>query len=763
MAFSRGGRTSARGRGSGRGGGFGGADRGRGGGRGRGRGRGRGGSRPNKPTYNTARVESISEQDSDEQEKASNATDSDLDQLSGNSESDDSEEEDIAPPSYSTLLQNLNAGNQQDGHSRKRRKLEHKHTQVDDEHLDSETEQGIGPAAGISDSDDVGEEDDHDLEEETGASEDDDLDDKKSFDPFHEHIAEPDTGDLARSVRAISEGQFEMSKQEHDKQWKAIINVPLGRDKERRPHTRQVTGLESLPLKAKLKDPATRLKSTLSILEKSVAGYIFNYQDFLFCGRSVKNAQGLRVMSCVHALNHILKTRDKVIKNNAKLANQGVDAEIESQDQGFTRPKVLFLLPTRDCCFRVAETITKLFQPEQQENKKRFSDGFHDAEKKYSEDKPEDFRDLFDGNDDDMFRIGLKFTRKTLKFFSQFYNSDIILASPLGLRMAIGMEDAKKQDHDFLSSIELLVIDQADALLMQNWDHVDYILQHMNLQPKEPHGCDFSRVRPWYLDGQARFLRQTLVLSSFNTPELNQIFSKHMLNVAGKVKLAPLNYEGEIHNLHLASQVKQTFSRFESPSPALDPDTRFNYFISAIAPLLSKKPGRASRNTDDDDAVGNSPTGGGTLLFVPSYLDFVRLRNHFANSNLSFGCISEYTSLRDTARARSHFLSGRHAVMIYTERAHHFRRYRIRGVRRVVFYGLPENPLFYREVAGGFLGLHMEAMEKKGLTIGNAPGGDVRCMFCKWDVLKLERVVGTKRVGAMIREKHGGGDTFDFV
>ncbi|KAL1879904.1 hypothetical protein VTK73DRAFT_6716 [Phialemonium thermophilum] len=567
----------------------------------------------------------------------------------------------------------------------------------------------------------------------------DDDDDLDSSDPFEVHFADPDEKDVNEKILAMRDGKWQMTRVASHP-WRLLINSPRSVEKRETVLPKPISGPGDLKLKQRLREAAVDQKPQFNVLEGIIAPLIFNHSDVLFCERTLANSGNLRWMSCLHALNHVYKTRDRVIKNNGKLAKATGDDELELRDQGFTRPKVLFILPTRQSCVKMVNMLCRICRPDQQENRSRFDASYVEKDQKFGDHKPADFKDLFEGNDDDMFRLGVKFTRKSIKFFSQFYNSDILFASPLGLRMAIGSEEDKKIDFDFLSSIELVVVDHADALLMQNWEHVEFIFEHLNVQPKDAHGCDFSRVRNWYLEDQAKYFRQTLIFSTFNTPELSEVFRSYCRNWAGKV-LIQKEYHGTMLQM-LGHKTRQTFSRYEPPSIQADPDARFTYFTKAIIPTLTKNP--------KDSA--------GTLIFIPSYLDFVRIRNYFGTNpaveSLTFGAISEYTDVPEASRARSYFLNGRQRVLLYTERAHHFRRYRIKGVKRVIMYGLPDNPLFYEEIAGGFLRLSEQALQLE-------PGqGSVRIIFSKYDVLKLERIVGSQRVGRMIREK---GDTFDFI
>ncbi|KAF2673868.1 DUF1253-domain-containing protein [Microthyrium microscopicum] len=644
-----------------------------------------------------------------------------------NSGSDASDGEDSKSRPYNTLLDIFKINPEREEHRRKRRKL------------DTSTNALANNAASRHTDPDQPEIEEEEKEDgESHASEDEDV----QSDPFDSHFDQPQSHGLEQRLAALKEGGWSNSKQSFG-EGHSNFYVPKGQDEHFEQSANQKSLVANAAIKKKLQSAAKSLFQSLDPSELSLASSIFRYSDVLFGGRTVDNASTVRNMTCLHAMNHVFKTRDKVLKHNSKLSSSKDSSDASFRDQGFTRPKVLFLVPTRNSCARVVENLIELCQPEQQENRKRFEQNFSSSEGGVPEGRPDDFKELFAGNDDDMFRMGIKFTRKTVKFFSQFYNSDIIMASPLGLRNAIDSGDGKKQDYDYLSSIELVVIDQTDALLMQNWEHVTYVMSHLNLSPRESHDCDFSRVRMWSLDDQAKYLRQTIVLSAFITPEINSIFNSHMFNVFGKLKYQP-TYNGSA--LATGLPLKQTFSRFQSPSIQSDPDARFKFFTSTIIPWILRLP--------------RPPDGGvGVLIFIPSYFDFVRINNYFDTSptvsSLSFGTVTENKSpaTPDTRRARSYFLTGKNSVMLYTGRAHHFYRYAIKGVKSLVVYQLPDNPIFFKEIA---------AFLSASVTTGriSAEEGRIRALFSKWDALRLERIVGTERVRSMLGSS---GDTYDFV
>ena len=70
-----------------------------------------------------------------------------------------------------------------------------------------------------------------------------------------------------------------------------------------------------------------------------------------------------------------------------------------------------------------------------------------------------------------------------------------------------------------------------------------------------------------------------------------------------------------------------------------------------------------------------------------------------------------------------------------------FHRYKIRGIRNVVFYGLPDHAQFYTEfLSFPFLDNDVES-------------NDVTCraLFCKYDWMKLERIAGSGKAVELIR------------
>ncbi|CAK7213296.1 rRNA-binding ribosome biosynthesis protein utp25 [Sporothrix curviconia] len=768
----------SRGRGGPRGGGI----RGRGRGRGRGapRGRGRAIRFDSQRVAAQEDVEDESEEESPSEEEASEIEESEMD-----SESEKQKE------AYRNLMKSFESRSTA-GPAAKRRKLEHgaaddmaegekdDDEEEEDDKDENEDEEGEEDAEDDEDTEgkdvDYMDEDDYDAEEGFGLDNDDDDEEVDTTDPFETHYSAPDLKDVELRLEAIQADNWATLKSKAN-DTRQVFTLPQTHAADDFSPPAPVKAPQQLKLKKRLADINAK---PFGAVEQTMAPLLFNYYDTLFTERTPQNGEALRRLASLHAVNHVFKTRDRVLKNNDKLARiarkreeageTGADDDMDDdedgtyRDQGYNRPKVLILLPTRQSCARMVDAICAVYQPEQQENRKRFDEAYIDKNATIPEDRPADFRDLFDGNDDDMFRLGLKFTRKTIKYFSQFYNSDIILASPLGLRMAMGSEDTlatslaaskrkgskPKTDFDFLSSIEVVLMDQADALLMQNWEHVEHIFSHLNLLPRDNHDYDISRLRSWYLDDRAKYYRQTVVLSAVHTPALSELFRRFCHNWAGRVRVQAGEYKGIVGRIGVRG-VKQTFSRFDVATVDAEPDARFDYFTKAVVPTMIAK----TRGSSGGSTAANRSSG--VLVYIPSYLDFVRVRNWFATSvvvaNVSFGAISEYASVPEASRAMSHFLTGRHRVLLYSERAHHFRRHQINGVRTVILYGLPENPTFYTEITGGFLARSQRSQRLE-------PGqGTVRAMFSQYDAFRLERIVGSASVGQMLRER---SDTFVF-
>lgn len=124
---------------------------------------------------------------------------------------------------------------------------------------------------------------------------------------------------------------------------------------------------------------------------------------------------------------------------------------------------------------------------------------------------------------------------------------------------------------------------------------------------------------------------------------------------------------------------------------------------------------------------------------------------------------TRYSSNQDISRARQAFFAGNKSFLLVSERFHFFRRfafrarvpsvtgllifffvsfcrYKIRGIRNVIFYGPPDHPQFFTEfLSFPFLDDGVDA-------------SDVTCrvLYSKYDFFRMERIVGTKEAVAMV-------------
>lgn len=96
-------------------------------------------------------------------------------------------------------------------------------------------------------------------------------------------------------------------------------------------------------------------------------------------------------------------------------------------------------------------------------------------------------------------------------------------------------------------------------------------------------------------------------------------------------------------------------------------------------------------------------TSGYTVLLVPRYFDFVKLKAFFKSRNAQVAMISEYTEKRESQRLRTLYEANEVPVLMVTERALVFQKIRIRFARNLILYSLPESPDILDESLPGML------------------------------------------------------------
>jgi U3 small nucleolar RNA-associated protein 25 len=564
---------------------------------------------------------------------------------------------------------------------------------------------------------------------------------------------------------------------------------------------------------------------------------VASYADVLATNETSRKVRlsNLRTVT-VHILSHVLRSRELVRRHDRQLlmrqqkdAEDNIDVDAR-RDQGFTRPTVLILAPTRSGCYELVNLLQSLLldrhpqhssdtddfkashvreqgqrrrEPSDetdpaflerfiaeygppQEKTPEFSnrapnegDGNEEGSRRRRQilrHKGLDWLELFgdEANGDDDFKLGLAIQRSgdrsskgagkakyCVKLFTDFYRSDIIVASPLGLKILLenkgGGNDDEDEDgmnqslderrngrdsqrgYDFLSSIEICYIARADVLLMQNWDHVSDVVRLLNEQPRCSTAIDYSRVRPYHLhDGQSQHWRQLIVTSTFVDPMILNLFKRHAKSLAGSVRIRRKTLDAsEASIARVVLPTRQVFQLIPTQSLVDHASDRVRYFCDSVLPEIIRQKQKH------------------TLVFIPSYFDFVSVRNVMLKREVDFVSVTEYSRVSEVSRGRARFLQGRMPIMLYTGRAHFFHRHAIKGVRHLIFLGLPEYAEFY---SGMVNSLNDEIGTHGDKTLTGSHEASCLVLFTKYEGFALERIIGSQNSCRILR-----GDTSTYL
>jgi U3 small nucleolar RNA-associated protein 25 len=445
---------------------------------------------------------------------------------------------------------------------------------------------------------------------------------------------------------------------------------------------------ETLPASAPPLNRYVQSKATF-LSDNQLFPALLDYRDFVVATDSVDR---FRRLAAVHVVNHIYNDL------SARKASPG------RRDGTFTPTTVLVICPYRLQAFQFISEILSVLpdsiddSPFEVEHADRLTAEYSVAEvpKYLVRSKPSDWLSIFGGHLDAEFKMGVRFFEHKVSLFQQMAKSQLVIASPLGLFL-------HDEGADFMSSVEILVLDCLDALIMQPWDRLAALVSRLNGFPQTVAETNWDRIRLYCADKNHAQMRQNIAYGSVITPEVHSLFASFP-NLRGGLMVRPLLYAAA------ALPGGATFKKLIAGNVQAIGEVVGGFFadrlVAQIKQWRSKPPEEAKR----------------TVLYFVSSLRFLQARKVLEDNNVAFLEMGDDAHEADGKRMRRGYRQDPNAVLLITERFFFHYRLQPGEVGRAVFMQPPTFHNFIGEIAGT---------------------GEVTVYFTEFDGMALERIVGS--------------------
>ncbi|OHS95474.1 hypothetical protein TRFO_38426 [Tritrichomonas foetus] len=442
------------------------------------------------------------------------------------------------------------------------------------------------------------------------------------------------------------------------------------------------------------------IHDNIEITKDSLAPSIFDYRDFMYVGK--ENAR-FRKIAALHVVNHIY--RDFEAKENRPSP--------DFKDSNFTPSVILVLCPHKLQAYQFITDVIKCLpdkvtvkNEEGNEEEQQFQIENFDKLAEYTVDKisehylrtrAADWLETFGGNSDSDFKTGIRFFHNKVSLFQGIAKSQLVIASPLALSLF--------EEKNFLSSIEILVLDSIDVLTMQHSDRLAQIILQLNTLPKTVDQTDWSRLRPYCANNNHRKMRQNIGYGAILSPEIFNQYQKFE-NIRGQLIIRPLIYPRALQS----GEFERTYKKMNSGSIDKIGEAIYKTFKEKLFPLIKQW-----RSEDENVAKR-------TIIYFVSSFRFFQARKMLEDDLVNYLELSDESTKQDSSNMKKAFRSDPNAVLLLTERHYFYFRPKLEA-GRVIFMQPPSYPHFATELAGKC---------------------DATIYFTEFDELALERVAGSE-------------------